>query len=213
MRASACSSTSSRSRARRTAGSSRAGCASAETRPSDLRFDAGLARSGISYDGFAGTASGTFPGQRWLATAALIGTYKTSGLEIEPSLKVYALWEHEDAFTDTLGTLQGERNFSNGRASGGTKVAYPWMWSSTVTVAPYVGLYADYYFTSDSAAVPTAPFLLPTEFLQGWSARVTGGVGLTMAGGARFAVGAEVGGLASDQFTNWSVRGRAEIPF
>ena len=46
------------------------------------------------------------------------GTYKTVyGIEIEPSAKVYALWEHENGYTDSLGTFQADRNFSSGRAS------------------------------------------------------------------------------------------------
>ena len=180
-----------------------------------LRFDAGVARSGISYDGVAGTASGTFPGQRWLATAALVGTYRTMpGFEIEPSARVYALWEHDDAYTDTLGTLQTERTFSTGRASAGTKVAYPWMWSATTTVAPYVGVYADYYFNQDDAALPVAaPLLLPTEFISGWSARVTSGIAVSSAAGPKLSVGGELGGLGSNQFTLWSVRGQAALPF
>jgi hypothetical protein len=38
---------------------------------------------------------------------------------------------------------------------------------------PYIGVYADYYFDHDDATLPTAPVLLPTQFLQGWSARVS----------------------------------------
>nr|WP_283848244.1 autotransporter outer membrane beta-barrel domain-containing protein [Bradyrhizobium sp. NAS80.1] len=179
-----------------------------------VRFDAGVARAGISYDGVAGTAAATFPGQRWIATAALVGTYKTAqGFEIEPSARVYAIWEHDDAYTDNLGITQTERTFSNGRASAGTKVAYPWMCSPTVTLTPYVGVYADYYFNSDDATVPLTPLLLPTQFVQGWSARVTGGLGVTTTGGARVSIGGEMGGLGSDQFTMWSVRGRASLPF
>jgi hypothetical protein len=43
----------------------------------------------------------------------------------EPSARVYALWESEKAYTDSLGTAQAERNFTSGRASGGAKVSYP----------------------------------------------------------------------------------------
>lgn len=50
-------------------------------------------------------------------------------------------------------------------------------------------------------------------FCEPGTARVTGGIGVCIASGARLAVGAEVGGLASDQFTNWSVNERASIPF
>jgi hypothetical protein len=113
-----------------------------------LRFDASLARSVISYNGVAGSAAATFPGQRWLATASLIGLHQTHGFELEPSLKIYVLSEHESSYTDTLGITQNERNFSNGRASAGGKVAYPWKWTSTVTLRPYVGVYADYLLRS-----------------------------------------------------------------
>ena len=67
-----------------------------------------------------------------------------------------------------------------------------------MTVTPYVGLYADYYFNSDDATLPLVPLLLPTQFVQGWSARVTGGAGVTTAGGARVSLGGEVGGLGSE---------------
>jgi hypothetical protein len=179
-----------------------------------LRFDASVGHSWINYDGVSGTASGAFLGGRWLATAALIGTYKALyGFEIEPSAKVYALWEHDDSYTDSLGTLQADRNFSSGRASTGVKIAYPWLWSSSAMVTPYVGVYADYYFNKDDNILPfSAPILLPTQFVQGWSARITSGIGVMLAGGTRLSVGGEVGGLGND-FTVWSVRGRAAVPF
>jgi hypothetical protein len=178
-----------------------------------LRFDASVAHSGINYNGVAGTAFGNFSGSRWLTTAALIGTYKTFyGFEIEPSAKVYALWEHENSYVDSLGTLQGERNFSSGRASTGVKVAYPWLWSVGTLLTPYVGIYADYYFNKDDDVPPLAPILLPTQFVQGWSARITSGVAIALASGPKLSVGGEVGGLGNS-FTVWSVRGRAAVPF
>ena len=94
-----------------------------------IRFDAGVAYSGIGYDGTAGTAAGSFNGNRWLVTSGLTGAYSNFGIQIEPSARVYALWEHENAYTDTLGTLQTARDFSTGRASGGVKLAYPVPWS------------------------------------------------------------------------------------
>lgn len=175
-----------------------------------LRFDATVARSGVNYDGTAGTATATFPGTRWLASAGLTGTHKAAGFEIEPSLKAYALWEHEGAYVDTLGTAQTERNFTTGRASGGVKVAYPLAWGAGWTIAPYAGLYADYYFSKDDATATA--LLLPTEVLHGWSARVTSGLALKAQGGAMLSVGGELGGLGSD-FTMWTLKGRASVPF
>ena len=173
-----------------------------------VRFDAAIGRSGITYDGVSGAASATFPGNRWLASAGLTGTYRTEWLLIEPSAKVYAVWERDFAYVDSLGTLQPENTFSSGRASAGGKVAYPIAWDAIALVAPYVGLYADYYFSSDNAAL-----LLPTQFVHGWAARTTAGVSYNFAGGTRVLFGGEVGGLGSQNFTVWSVRGRASVPF
>jgi hypothetical protein len=173
-----------------------------------VRFDAAVGRSGISYDGVSGTAAAAFPGNRWLASGGLTGTYRTPWLEIEPSAKVYAIWEHDSSYTDSLGTLQSENTFSSGRASSGVKVAYPMIWGTLATLSPYVGVYADYYFSSDNAAL-----LLPTQFVQGWAARTTAGVSYNVAGGAKILLGGEVGGLGSQNFTTWSVRGRASVPF
>jgi hypothetical protein len=174
-----------------------------------LRLDVTGARSGVDYNGVAGMAVGTFTGARWIASTGLTGDYKAQVFEIEPSARVYGLWEHEPTYIDSLGTPQAARNFSSGRASAGTKVTYPWMYSATMTVAPYVGAYADYYFSSDDAGA----ILLPTQFIQGWSARAVSGVSLTFVGGARLSIGGEAGGLGSGQFVVWTLRGRASVPF
>jgi hypothetical protein len=177
-----------------------------------LRFDAGVARSGISYDGTAGTAVGSFPGARWLVTSGLTGIYKTLGFEIKPSARVYAIWENDGAFVDSLGTPQAARNFSSGRASTGAKVTYPWLTLSGTSIAPYAGVFADYYFNQDDAALPNGTPLLPTQFVHGLSARVVSGVGVGLANGPRFTFGGELGGLGND-FKVWSLRGRAAVPF
>jgi hypothetical protein len=36
---------------------------------------------------------------------------------------------------------------------------------------------------------------------------------VAIAGGPKVSIGGKVGGLGSNQFTTWSVRGRAAVPF
>jgi uncharacterized repeat protein (TIGR01451 family) len=178
-----------------------------------LRFDAAIAYSGIGYDGTAGTAAATFGGHRLLVSGGLTGSYETHGLQIEPSARVYALWEREDAYTDTLGTAQDARNFSTGRASGGVKLAYPVAWSPTMQIAPYVGVYGDYYFnTDDAGAVAIASAIPAAIVLDGWSARATGGVAATFGNGAQVTLGGERSGLGSG-FSLWTYRAGASVPF
>ncbi|WP_152647859.1 IPT/TIG domain-containing protein, partial [Rhodopseudomonas palustris] len=170
-----------------------------------LRFDAAVAYSAIGYDGSAGTASGSFQGTRWLISGGLTGSHHLQGLEIEPSARIYALWEHENTYTDTLGTAQPQRDFSTGRGSGGLKLSYPLAWTSTTLLVPYLGLYGDYYFNADDATA------IPTRF-DGWSARATGGVAARFGNGAQLAAGLERGGIGGN-FALWTYRVRASVPF
>jgi hypothetical protein len=175
-----------------------------------VRFEAGMTRSGIDFNGVAGTASGIFGGNRTLGTAAIVGTYNvTKTIEIDPSVRVYDLWEQETAYVDSLGTAQAERTFSTGRASTGVKAIFSWQASDRVSLGPYVGVYADYYFTSDSAVQSLQP---PTPLLDGLSARIVSGLTLKTASGAQFALGGELGGIGGN-FTMWTFRTGAMVPF
>jgi hypothetical protein len=173
-----------------------------------LRLDAGLAQSGIDYQGAAGSAAGSFPGLRTLFTTALTGLYRfMPGLELEPSARVYAMWEKEDAYKDSLGTNQSERNFSTGRASVGAKLTYRWALTGTTAIAPFVGFYADNYFLKDDAGAAAVPAVM-----QGTSARVLGGMAVTTDYGLKFSSTAELAGLGGN-FTSWTFRARAAVPF
>jgi hypothetical protein len=175
----------------------------------NLRFDAGGAWSDILANDASGVASGNFIGHRWLAAGGLTGTYGWQAVVLEPSARVFALWEHENAYTDSLGTLETERNFSTGRASGGVKVIYPFAWSSITNLAPYVGLYGDYYFSLDDAATLG---LTTVPLLQGWSGRATAGVAMTFGRSAMLSVGGEYGGIGGDIHI-WTWRMRGGVPF
>ncbi len=174
-----------------------------------VRFDVGVAQSGIDYDGAAGTATGSFTGSRTLLTTALTGTYRVSPvLELEPSARIYALWEQENAYTDSLGVQQLDRNFMTARASLGSKLTYRCAWSDTIAIAPYAGIYADDYFTKDDAVTGA----LANAGIQGPSARLIGGVALTSIDGLKLSSGAELGGLGGG-FTTWSLRARGGVAF
>ncbi len=185
---------------------------------SGLRFSAGAAYSGLGYDGASGTAMGNFSGQRWLLSGGLTGTYRLRGFTFEPSSTIYALWEHENAYTDSLGTQQDGRSFFTGRASAGGKISYPlslpW-WADEAVLAPYAGLYADCYFNRDdsSTIAPTGlPPLASVPILDGWSARATTGIAAQFANGTSIAAGAERGGIGGN-VQIWTYKARASVPF
>jgi hypothetical protein len=154
-------------------------------------------------------ASGSFIGNRWLATGGLTGSFGLGPVVLEPSAHVFALWERENAYTDSLGTVQDAHNFATGRASGGAKVIYPFAASGTTNLVPYVGLYGDYYFSHDDASTAG---LAPVPLLQGWSARATAGIAMSFGAGALLSLGGEYGGIGSDtHIWTWQVHG--SVPF
>jgi Autotransporter beta-domain/Bacterial Ig-like domain (group 3) len=172
------------------------------------RFDASAAWTDILANDYSGAANGNFTGSRWLAAGGLTGNYRWQHVAIEPSARVYALWERENAYTDSLGTLQPVRSFETGRASGGTKVSYPLLWSG-IEIVPYAGLYGDYYFSGDNALTPG---LTTVPLLQGWSARATGGAAASFVNGMTIAGGGEYSGLGgNNHIWTWTLRGR--VPF
>jgi hypothetical protein len=78
-------------------------------------------------------------------------------------------------------------------------------WSSGIELAPYLGLYGDYYFSGDDASVVG---LTTVPLSQGWSARATGGFAATFANGARLGAGGEFGGFSgAGHIWTMSVRG------
>ncbi|MBN8943188.1 MAG: Ig-like domain repeat protein [Rhizobiales bacterium] len=175
-----------------------------------IRFDAALAHSWLDYEGQAGTASGAFAGRRLLASAGITGTYRLQAFVFEPSARVFGLWESQNAYIDSLGTAQDKNSFMTGRASGGLKVSYNYAYSPVVTLIPSLGLYGDYYFSGDSAAALNSTGT--AAIVDGWSARLAAGLGLSIAGGAKMSIDGELGGLGSTT-RRWTVRGKVAVPF
>jgi Autotransporter beta-domain len=173
------------------------------------RADGMIGWSDIWYSGTAGTASGSFTGARWLGSAGLTGEYRWAAFVLQPSTRIYTLWESENAWTDSLGTVQPSRNFSESRMSTGGKMVYPWQ-SSGMQISPYLGLYGDYRFSTDNALPVGVPFV---GIKDGWSGRAT--TGLTFAtsrGGPSVSLGGELGGIGAG-YDIWSANARVSYPF
>ncbi len=174
------------------------------------RADAMLGWTDMFYDGSAGTASGSFNGSRWLGSGGFTGNYGWNKFLLEPSARIYALWERDNSYTDTLGTLQPVNNFSASRVSVGDKISHPWQATPTWLVAPYVGLYTDYRFSTSTALPIAIPFV---GVKDGWSERVTAGATFSTGhAGPTLSLGGELGGLGAG-YDIWSANARADWPF
>ena len=173
-----------------------------------IRFDATIAWSAMSYDVVAGSANGSLTGSRWLFSTGFTGNQKIGDYLLEPSLKVFALWERQKEWTDSLGTLQDARNFSAGRASGGSKIGRVFDFMDG-KLSPFVGLYGDYYFQSDNSVPAGTPVV---GIQSGWSARVTSGITYLTPNGSALGLTTELGGLGAN-YLIWSGQIRASLRF
>lgn len=179
-----------------------------------IRFDMALTYSLLQFDGSAGTAHATFDGRRWVLSTGVSGSYAVSALQLEPSLRIYELAEHEDSYRDSLGTDQDERAFVTGRVSAGIKASHAWKWGYR-TLSPYLGLYGDYYFNGDNIDMPQTPGALAQKNLQildGWSARVNAGLTVRLNSAAQCDAGIELGDLGGVQHI-WSAHIGLNIAF
>lgn len=155
-------------------------------------FDAAVVGSALGYDITSGLATGSFDASRWLLTSGVTGEFELGdNLTISPSARVFALWEHQEDWVDSLATAHAARSFSNGTASGGANISWSWILSEDLTLQPYFGLFADYQFDSATA-------------MTGLEGRVTGGLNFDANGSAAINLGAELGGLGSSQGT-WAL--------
>lgn len=171
-----------------------------------LRWKGMVGWTGLSYDASAGLAAGSFDGSRWLLSTGINGSYDVGAYVVEPSADVFALWESQGNYIDTLGGLHDARDFSTGRVALGGKVTAPhWIEG----VMPYLGLYADWRFASDDAVVADVP---DTGIGDGWSARVTGGFSMRVLTAGSLSLGAEYGGIGAD-YSVWTGTARLTVPF
>ena len=175
----------------------------------NVRFEAAGTWSDIFVNETAGAASGKFTGQRALLFGNLTGNFGLLGAQFEPSAQIYASWEREKAYTDSLGTLQAAHNFQTGRASGGLKTSEGFSVGDG-KIVPYLGLYGDYYFTMDNAN--GAPGLTIVPLMQGWAARANGGITAVLPTGAQMSVGVERGGIGNTIHV-WTINVRGSVPF
>lgn len=161
-----------------------------------LRWKGILGWSGLGYDAATGGADGRFGGSRLLLSTGLTGRYDFGGYIIEPSADIFAIWERQSAYTDSLGAQRDARSFSSGRIALGGKASAP-QWVAGIT--PHFGIYGDWRFASNNAS-------------SDWSARVTSGVNVQVFKDGSLSLGAEYGGIGAG-YKSLAGNARLTLPF
>lgn len=172
-----------------------------------LRWKGMIGWTGLGYDASAATASGGFDGSRWLVSTGLSGSYRVAAFVVEPSADVFAIWERQTGYTDSLGVAHDARSFSTGRVSLGGRALAPVLGPFGVT--PYLGVYGDWRFASDNTLPAAVPF---AGIGDGLSARVTAGFNTRVFTTGSLSLGGEYGGIGAD-YKLWTGKARLAVPF
>lgn len=175
----------------------------------NLRWDVLAGWTGLSYDASSGAANGQFNGSRWLASTALTGQHQLGDFTIEPTINAQAIWEHQQAWTDSLGGVHAARDAASGRIALGGRVKAPSTDLGDLTLTPYVGFYGDWHFAG-ADVLPSG--VDEIGLAKGWSGRVVGGVDLVSSGAGSLGLSGEYGGLGSD-YGRWTANIRAGWSF
>lgn len=179
----------------------------------NLRFSAALGYSGLGYHVESDGATASFNAGRMIATAGLAGDFGGAGFVIAPSLDVFGLFEHQAAYTDSLGTAQDARSFMTGSVSAGLRVGYP-LAVGGLSIAPYAGLYADFAVgeQGDELADLGLASPLATVLDGAISGRVIGGLTVGLGNQSSFQLGGTYEGLGRP-LQSWSVTGGFNAAF
>lgn len=169
----------------------------AGARMGNVMTDLTLAYTLAGYGVEAGAAEGNFDASRVLVSGGLNGMFDLAGFEVRPSARLYALWESQEAWTDSLAGDHDEREFLTARISLGGAVSRALPIGDGVALVSSIGAYADYQGTWDSAAGDSTAL----------SGRVTAGVAIDAGGSASVGVDGEIRGLGTDM-PAWGVTGR-----
>ncbi len=163
------------------------------------------------YNGSMSGDSASFRGSSWLGSGGFTGTYRWNLFVLQPSVRIITAWERDGAWNDSFGNTQTAMSFSAGRVSTGDEISYPLQASPNLNVAPYVGLYGDYYFATHPATVLSGvPFI---GIADGWSGRLTAGAMFTNGRvGPSLSLGGELGGLGAG-YKTWTLSAQAMLPF
>ena len=135
----------------------------------DFKLDVAGTWTRLLFNSNDQTASASFMGTRLTASADITAHADIGNVDFEPTAGLLAIYQTEEAYTDSADASYDARSFLSARGTFGARLQAENRADDGWTAAPYLGAYGDYWFGWDDAIV--APLgLVPED--NGWSARV-----------------------------------------
>ncbi|MGL4405969.1 MAG: autotransporter domain-containing protein, partial [Notoacmeibacter sp.] len=171
-----------------------------------LRFDGQFSSTWLNYDTSSGAVTGSYKGTRLIGSVAVTGSQTAAGFLFEPSLRVTGTWEEQTAYVDSAATARAARSFHFGKVSAGVKASKNYKLSETASIAPFVGLYADYRFSGGDTTATSDAF-------DDLSGRATFGFNAKINQTTSFSLNGDISGLGLEDALLLSLKAQLGIAF
>ncbi|PBB36983.1 hypothetical protein CK221_15715 [Mesorhizobium sp. WSM3868] len=146
-----------------------------------------------------GTFNDKFDGNRWLATAALIGSFDIERWKIKPEARVTMFEEKTDAYVDGLGVDVPSVDVRTGQFAFGPSISTDMQLEGGLVMTPFVDLQGIWTFMQNNTA--TAATETPGLAETGLRGRAETGVALSAGNGMSINASAFYDGLGSSSYS------------
>lgn len=146
-------------------------------------------------DAAAGTRSGRFDTDRWLASATLTGTERFGAWRISPQLSLAYGSESSDAYTNSLGQSIASTDAKIGRLTGTTEIGYRIQRYDGTVIEPHVAISGIWNFDSDDLVINGV-----VHDTKESRAKVDGGILVTMPNGLGVRASASYDGIGANDY-------------
>ncbi len=152
-----------------------------------------------------GTYKDSFETTRWLVSGKLKQRFTFGAWRLTPSAGLIYFSEDQHSYTDENGLVIPSQTVGLGRLSFGPEIAYRGEWSTGLYFEPSLGVTGVWDFISDG----TSGSAVGEDTLR---ARLTGGLAIGHARGARLSVSAFYDGIGSDDFKAYGGKLKFALP-
>ncbi len=146
-------------------------------------------------DAAAGTRSGNFDTDRWLASASLTGSERFGAWRISPQLTLAYGSESSDAYTNSLGQSIASTDAKIGRLTGTTEIGYRIQRHDGTIIEPHVAISGIWNFDTDDLVINGV-----VHDTKESRAKVDGGILITTPSGWGVRGSASYDGIGADDY-------------
>ena len=150
-----------------------------------------------------GTYTDSFDSERWVASAALIGTWQLNGFKITPEARLSYFKENSESYTDSLNALIPSVEVETGTFEFGPTFSKDFKTDKGSMYSPFLTVEGIWTFSQKNTATNFGNQVNLAN--EGVRARLEAGVDVYNHNGSRFNFSANYDGIGNNSFASWGL--------